>query len=807
MTRPGAGVLAAALLFVGLFVLGSAPPGPLPPIGPLLDPAHGIWSVARQAELPIRADGRLAGLTAPVAVRYDWRGVPHITATNELDAVRALGYVVARDRLFQLEVLWRSGAGRLTELVGSAALSLDQEARSLGLGDAAERYLAGLPPEDPERRLLQAFADGVTAWQDGRGRAIRPFEYQLLGRRPARWSPINSLHVLGRMGWNLAHSRHEERLRAATRLVGETAARALFPMHAPLQQPIIPNGELAPRFRITSLPPPGDADSGPVAWHPDLTPDAVGSNNWAVSPSRTAAGYALLAGDQHLELDLPSLWYEAALTVPDSLEVYGVTLPGAPVVVIGFNRNLAWTFTNTEADVLDWYAERVDEPQAPARYRLDGAWHPLRLRVELYRDPSGRIIATDTLRFTHRGPLRRDPALGGWVSMRWTVLEARGSLGTLDRAARTRTAGEFLSATEGFGAPAQNMLVADRAGTIAIRATGWFPLRPGGRGDLVQLGDRSDGDWQGRWPLSRLEARHPAQGYLASANQQPLDPRVDSTYLGADWYSPWRAVRINQLLQADSALTPDAMRRFQTDPGSPAADLFVPAFLAAASRVPGQPELSEAARLLAQWDRRYEQSNTRAVLYEAALARLQTLLWDELGTDRQRGPRPGLALVAALLRDPRSPWWDDRATAPTEDRDRLLSRALVEGLGQVRLAHGAPDGPGWRWDQVQFANIRHLLQIPGLSALRVPITGGQSTLNPSSDGGGFGSSWRMVVELGPMVRGWGSYPGGQSGNPASSRYLDRLGGWARGALDTLRFPEGPLPESETSSRLTLEPAP
>jgi penicillin amidase len=807
VTLPAAGTVTAALVFAGLVLLGSNPPHPLPPVGPLLDPIHGIWSAARQAELPPRASSRLAGLSAPVSVRYDRRGVPHITAGNELDAVRALGYVVARDRLFQLEVLWRSGAGRLTELVGPAALPLDQEARRLGLGDAAERYLSGLGSNDPERRLLEAFSDGVTAWQRGPGRAPVPFEYHLLGRRPAQWSPINSVYLLGRMGWNLAYSRHEERFRAASRLVGEAAARALFPVHAPLQQPIIPNGERGPRLRTTPLPPPGAADSGSFAWHSDPMPDAVGSNNWAVSPSRTAAGYALLAGDQHLELDLPSLWYEVALAVPDSLELYGVTLPGAPVVVIGFNRDLAWTFTNAEADVLDWYAERVDDPRAPGRYQLDGAWHPLRLRIEPYRDPDGRTLATDTLRFTHRGPLQRDSALGGWVSMRWTVLETRGTLLALDHAARARTAREFLARTADFAAPAQNMLVADRAGTIAIRATGWFPLRPGGRGDLAQPGERSSGDWQGRWPLERLESVQPAQGFLASANQEPLDPRVDSTYLGADWYSPWRAVRINQLLQADSSVTPDAMRRYQTDPGSPAADIFVPAFLAAARRFPNQPDLQAAAGLLAQWDRRYQRDNTRAVLYEAALERLQQLLWDELDSKWRPGPRPGLALVVALLRDPRSPWWDVRETARIEDRDQLLAQALVEGLDRVRQAHGPPDGPGWRWDHIRFANVRHLLQIPGLSALRVPITGGQSTLNPSSGDGGFGSSWRMVVELGPVVRAWGIYPGGQSGNPASSRYLDRLGGWADGTLDTLRFPEGPLPESETRSSLSLEPGP
>ncbi|MEO8140795.1 MAG: penicillin acylase family protein, partial [Gemmatimonadota bacterium] len=787
-------VLAGAIL-AGLLALSVRRTGSLPALGPFLDPANGVWSVARQADLPAAASAVVPGLLGPVRIRYDQRAVPHIFAASEADVIRALGYVVARDRLLQIELQWRAGAGRLTEFAGRSLLPIDRESRGLGLADAAEVRIASLAADSRERRLLEAFSDGVNAWIDRLGPRDVPLEYHLLGRRPARWSPVNSLYLLGRMGWTLALSDLEERRESAAALVGAAAADALYPVNSPIQEPIQPNGQHVPREDFVRLPPPskptlatvtptGSRDAEPelrrgTADDDGRSLDALGSNNWAVAPARTRDGYALLAGDPHLELSLPSIWYEAHLVVPDSLDVYGVTIPGAPGITIGFTRDVAWTFTNAEADVLDQYEEVVDDSTTPVRYRVDGAWRALRIVAQRYRDPSGAVIAVDTLRYTHRGPLSKDRS-GRWISMRWTVLEAGHELAAFAKAARARTAAGWLDSIASYAAPAQNMLVADRAGTIAIRTTGRFPIRPGsGRGDLLQRGDTSASDWVGDWSLAALpQAINPAQGYLASANQQPIDPRANPRYLGANWYTPARAIRINELLRADSAVTPDAMRRFQTDPGSPLADRLVPAFLAAARRFPMRDSLQRAATLLAEWDRRYTRDNVRAVLYEEATRQLTPLLWDELEFGRPGLPRPatpGMAIVLELLRDSTSAWWDDQRTPRVmEDRDAILAEALVRALHETVREHGEPDAGGWRWEKIRHANIYHLLRLPALSALGVPVQGGMSTLNPSSGNGSFGPSWRMVVELGPEVRGWGIYPGGQSGNPSSSRYLDRL---------------------------------
>lgn len=771
------------------------------------------------AELPRSADARVPGLSAPVNVIYDDRGVPHVFASRVDDAYRALGFVVARDRLFQLEMQTLAASGRLSEVAGARALPLDREMRGLGLPRAAERRLAALRPGSAERRAVEAFADGVNGYIASMSPAELPLEYRLLGRRPSRWEPVNTLHLFNRMAWTLSYETGDLERLSARALVGAAAADALYPVRSPIQEPIQPNGSDSPRYDFGRLPPPGAPDRAAAARLASQMPlrpaglrrargeQAIGSNNWAVMPSRTSAGAALLAGDPHLELTLPSIWYEVQLRVPGALDVYGVTIPGVPAVVIGFNRDVAWTFTNTQADVVDHYLETVDDAARPTRYRLDGGWRDLEQRVERYADRRGRAILTDTVRYTHRGPLQR--AGSAWYSMRWTALEGGNPVGTFLNAASATDVAAFRRATDDFGSPAQNMLVADRAGAIAIRSTGSFPVRPGdGRGDIVRAGASTRADWTGDWETAAMPgAVNPPQGFLASANQQPVDPAVEPRYLGAHWYSPWRAMRINQLLRADRSLTPDRMRAMQTDPGSARADHFVPLLRAAAGRRPGRTACARGAALLAEWDRRYTRDNRRAVLFEAVMHDLAALLWDEL--QGIEGGLPADQIIAQLAVDSGSIWWDDRRTPDVEGRDDLLCAALESGLAGTISSRGEPDDVRWRWDGTRHANIHHLLRLPSLSALRVPMQGGPSTLNPSSGGGGYGASWRMVVELGPETRGWGTYPGGQSGNPLSGRYKDRLAAWTDGTLDTLRFPRRPeeLPGTSVRSWLTLHPAP
>jgi penicillin amidase len=817
-------VLACAL-YVGFVPIASGPA-----LGSFLDPVHGVWAVATHANLPAREAATIPGLHGAVDVRYDDRGVPHVFATNLDDAYRAIGWVHARDRLFQMELQTRAVAGTLSELLGRRALALDREARAMGLAWAAERSWQLTDSTSASGRSLRAYADGVNAYIDHMSPADLPLEYRLLSARPQHWKPQYSVYLLARMGLVLAYSDGELRRARVEALVGRAATDALFPVNAPIQEPIQPNGQRAPRFDFVKLPPPQPTDSAKLALATDLEhaaatfafapggdgDEALGSNNWAVSPRRTAAGYALLEGDPHLSLSLPSVWYEEQLAVPDTIDAYGVGFVGAPFVAIGFNRDVAWTETNTGADVTDYYLETVDNVAHPTRYKLDGAWKPLEVRVETIHDRGGAVLATDTIYHTHRGPMLR--AGNRWVSRRWTVLDPNDAYDVFAHAAMARSSAELLKAFERYAVPAQNVLTADRGGHIAIRSTGHFPVRAktAPRGNVLIDGSSSANDWQGWWPVADYpQATDPAQGYLASANQQPKDPRVDARYFGWDWPDAWRAMRINALLRADSAATPDAMRRFQVDVVSERTGIFLRAFVQAADAapVPRDTGLVHAAALLRAWDQRFTADNSVAVLYVAALDELTHRTWDELSSPGAAAGRPRAAatpsamVLAELLGDPKSPWWDDRATkGVVEDRDMILRASLLAAYDRVTSQYGPP-GAGWRWGNIRFANIYHLLQLPALSRLNIPMQSGPGTLNPSGGTGTSGSSWRMVVELGPEVRAWGTYPGGQSGNPASRRYDDRLATWTAGKLDTLRFPRraGDLAGGTLTSVLTLTP--
>ena len=792
---------------------------PAPALGGFLDPAHGVWSLTRTATPPRTATGRVPHLEGDVTVIYDDRAVPHIFASSEDDAYRGLGYVVARDRLFQLYVQTMAASGRLTELAGARALPLDREMRQLGLTRAAEQ-MAAAADSGPLARTGRAYADGVNAYMREMSKSELPLEFRLTGTRPEPWTTLSSYHLATRMGWTLAYFSTEADHAAAAAVVGSRAADALFPDSVPIQEPIQPNGQHAARFDFHPLPAPGIPDSSSTliaaSWDtffPDRatvedTPRSFASNNWAVSPGRSANKHALLAGDPHLDLSLPSIWYEAHLVVPGKLDVYGITIPGAPGIVIGFNRDVAWTFTNTGADVLDYYDERVDNAANPTRYQVDGAWRPLERRVETYRGPRGQVVATDTLYFTHRGPMRR--ARDRWVSMRWTVLEAGREIQSFNDAARATTARELEDVmAQSYVSPAQNMLSADRGGHIAIRSTGRYPVRPGdGKGNAVRDGSTSASDWTGALPLSAYpQSFDPEQGYLASANQQPIDPRVAHGWWGGN-YEPWRALRINALLRADSAVTTDQMRAFQTDPGSERANLFVPYFLAAAKGASPGPA-AEAGRLLGEWDRRYTRDNQRALLFEEAMHELVGRTWDELAPrgKTRRVATPTAAVLLELLSDSASTWWDDRSTPKVEHRDDILRASLAAALGTVKSRHGDPASGGWTWSKVRFANINHLLHLPALSALSIPVQGGPNTLSPSTGDGIHSASWRMVVDLGPEIRAWSTYPGGQSGNPLSARYKDRVSQWADGELESVRVPHAPaeLDAAHRSAELTLHP--
>jgi len=301
-------ILPAFLLAI-LLVIGFLPVGPLPPLGPLLDPANGVWASAAATNFPARQQRQIAGLHDSVTVLFDDRGVPHIFASNESDAWRALGFVVARDRLFQMEAQTRAASGRLTEWAGERALEADRDARALGLAWGAERKAAAYDRSAPAWLAIQAYADGVNAYIAQMRPRDLPLEYRLLKARPIKWEPIYSFYFLARMSLTLGLNDATLRRLRAQALVGPQAADALFPVNSPVQEPIQPNGQNKPRYDFSEVPPPGAPDSSALAAlaareqllvalarpFNDERSDAVGSNNWAVDAAHSASGTALVA--------------------------------------------------------------------------------------------------------------------------------------------------------------------------------------------------------------------------------------------------------------------------------------------------------------------------------------------------------------------------------------------------------------------------------------------------------------------------------------------------------------------------------
>lgn len=850
--RITATVILAALLYVGWRGVGA-----LPPLGPLVHPTVGIWAVAAQRDFPRTLDVSIPGMRDSVRVVFDDRAVPHIFAHDLEDAYRALGYVVARSRLFQLELQWRVPAGRLSELLGKDVLKFDESQRALGLAWSAKRAWATRDTSSEVIRAMEAYAEGVNARIDELTPKDIPLEYRLIGKRPSPWKAVYSLYLIRQMGYTLTYDRGDLTAAHLAAMFGDSVAGALRPLDSPIQEPIVPPPFSEPRYAFEKLPVPAHQMSGTKETHADgrahapagpsladATPgrspppvesscppvvsafctrgEGLGSNNWVVSPGRSATRHALLAGDPHLVPTLPSIWYEAHVVVPSAgLDVYGATIPGSPAIIIGFNRDVAWSFTNSEADVVDYYHEVLDDSVRPAHYLVDGAWKPLQRRIEQYRGRHGELLAVDTLYATDRGPLVGH--LDAPLSMRWTVLDDTTAAAAFFTIAEARDVHQWMTAFAPLVAPPQNGAVADRNGDIAIRTTGEFPVRPkGASGVPVRDGTASANDWTGALPVSSYPfAENPKQGYLASANQEPWDPKFNSAYLGANWEPPWRAMRINELLRADSNVTVDDMREFQTDPGSVAADYFAPFFIRAVSHVAHEggealqgmslDSLRTAGQLLDQWDRRYTKTSQRAILFELAMQELQRRAWDELrvpsprGTDARLAYLPNNTVLAELIADSTSWWWDDHHTDRHETRDVILAQSLLAAYDTALARYGAPEAGGWRWSDVHPMNIYHLLHLKPFSVLHIPVQGGRFTLNPVAHDGGVGSSWRMVVELGPDVKAWTIYPGGQSGNPLSKYYANRIPKWSDGELDPVFFPASPsdLPKDHTLATFTL----
>jgi penicillin amidase len=733
-----------------------------------------LWATLPGGDL----QAAIPGLSGPVTVAIDADGIPRITAGSETDAAAALGFLHARERMFQMELMRRAASGTLSEVVGPATLPNDRLMRTLGVKQAAEADLARLAPDT--RAVLDAYEAGVNAWIDRRGR-FAAAEFLLLGA-PAPWKPVDSLLWAKTMGLYLSGNWRMEMARAAM-------ARSL-PGVDPLAFWLAGGGSGHPEAMVD----PGLAGKAArlAAVLPQFpapfTLPASASNEWAVDGAHSTTGAPLLAGDPHLGFSLPAVWYLARIDLPGRV-LAGATAPGVPFLVIGRNQAIAWTFTSTEADVQDLFVEtpagdgRYMTPNGPAEYRL----RQERIRIR------GRDPELLTVRETRHGPVISDLAGTDGPVMAISMANltpgdvAADGLLALNRAGDTAQAG---AAAARITSPVQNMLVADRAG-IAFFMTGRVPVRRGGDGSVPAPGADGSHDWTG-WASGNALPHivSPASGRLVNANERPA-PADFPVWLGRDWYGDWRARRIRALLDGRPKQDVASFAAMQADPVSVFATDTLPRLLAVKT-AEGASRTAQA--LLAGWDGGMTIDRPQPLIFEAWIRAFNRALIARLGVPvGVTPPRP--EMVAHALSPAGAVWCGGSC-------DGLLATVLHRAVAELQASQG-PDPAAWRWGVAHPAVFAHPLLrfVPVLgdwTTVKIAAPGSDTTVDRGgTPGPGFealhGAGYRGVYDLADPDASRFMVTPGQSGHVLSRLSRNFAQRWRDGVGITLA-PDAATPD-------------
>ncbi len=775
-------IIIKAAITVALCIMLSADPAPL---GRLLSPQHGIWQNAEPSNVNFSENLTFNTLQGKTEVYFDERLVPHVFAEHQNDAYFVQGYLHAKFRLFQMDLQTKAAGGRASEMVGEIALNHDREFRRLGMQFAAENSLRAMENDPVVKGACDAYTAGVNQYINSLSKSQWPIEYKLLNLAPEKWSNLRTALFLKYMSHQLAGHEDDFEMSASKSFFSPTDFKTLFPDYQDSVDPIIPTGTTYPAPQVKLIPQTNyDSVSQKklVANIKSFTkPDpANGSNNWAVAPSKTMAGAPILCNDPHLGLSLPSLWYEIQISTPD-YNTYGVSFPGAPSVIIGYNDSIAWGVTNGGRDVRDYYEIKFKD-ETRQQYWFDSAWQPTQFRYEQIKI-KGRAMFFDTVAYTVFGPVMYDKNFGTEKNINkknyavtWTAHNAGKELMTFMLLDKAKNYTDYLDAVKYMHTPGQNFAFISKNGDIAMRTQGAWPAKWKGQGDFIMPGEDSSYMWQGIIPFEETPYQYnPERAFVSSANQRPADSTYPY-YLGRR-YPVTRGALINRMLTAKQNITSQDMMDMQNNNYNIFAEWAMPV-LRKHIQTSGFTEVERSRYAdLTGWNFNHDINSNGATIFEVFWKKLYELIYND---EFERAPaiaeRPmSGTMLEGLLQDSSYKFIDDVTTARVETLPDIMTsafRASVDALNEPEFKNRLA------WGKYKDTRVKHLLKLEPLSRMHLPIGGGADMINATKEE--HGPSWRMIVNLTKETEAFGVYPGGQSGNPGSKFYDTFIDSWAAG---------------------------
>jgi penicillin amidase len=733
---------------------------------------------------------RLSGLKAKVGVSRDERGIPYIEAENEEDLYFAQGYIIAGDRLWQMDLLRRTSRGELSEVLGSAVLDEDKRHRAFSFAAIAEQMLANLSP--PVRASLEAYSRGVNAFIESLNDQNMPLEFRILQYKPQAWNASDSLVIGKLLAETLSTSWQIDLMRASLANLPQAQRDVLLPVSSPLDLIIVGSDKVTNNSSVpnqpTKLQPSRASEVEMVRTISEIADsmrrslervglyaeDCAASNNWVVSGKHTQTGKPLLANDPHLAPSAPSIWYMAHLGAP-GLRVAGVTLAGVPGIVIGHNARIAWGITNVESDAQDLYIEKFD-PANPRRYMTPNGWRESEVRHDIIKVRKSLIKPeTETVGFdvtiTRHGPIILEKN-GVHYALAWSALDPKSIelefSYLMNRARNWRDFRTALSRYSGFGL---NFVYADVDGHIGYWGAGRYPIRKTGNGTVPYDGSTNEGDWMGYVPFEATpHVYDPPSGIIVTANNRIVGSDYPY-YITQNWFAPYRARRIHDLLTAKKKLTVEDFRRIQGDTYSiPDATFTAEVIKIARPLAQHSDEWREMIKNFEGWDSMMSAESAVmpiANLMRAAFQRF--ILAHTLGIERARNyawANSGTFFDYIITTRPRA--WLPKGF----DSYEALLLACYKEARQTLTKDLGPDTSHWTWGNLFQVRFRHpLANAPLIGAqfivAPVPQNGGTPTVNR-----GGSVSMRLIVDTNDWDNTRQGIAMGESGDPKNKHWRD-----------------------------------